>query len=329
MYWSVVLDFNYDASTGIFTILSMGSYLISWWVSVQTSTGNGLSLALVTSNFQNIIGDTIVNTTEIFSTAVINVNSVPFTLKLVNVGSGAVVYAPSVMSKAGLLIANNYQTSVTGMTGPTGATGATGATGSTGSTGSTGPTGATGITGVTGPTGATGSTGVTGNTGATGATGTTGTTGPTGLPGVTGVTGSTGATGLTGATGPRGATGTAGVTGITGADGNTTANLIFPPISNSVAIKSQITQLTSKQITTTMPNQLIKIDAMIYGAATQGIGSGGFKIVNSNIMRVMVEETQQTVGYAAVAQTLANVKWHNFCTWKFHRYYLGISSPNP
>ncbi|WP_312560242.1 hypothetical protein [Anaerospora sp.] len=201
---------SYDALTGVITINQPGKFLINWFVASQASAGsNSIAFSVMTSQGDNIRGESPVKLGEVVGFAVIQVDGAPLTLQLVSQTPNTVWYAQVAEVKAALSLTEVLEE-----------TGATGATGETGSTGATGVTGATGETGATGGTGATGATGATGGTGATGATGTTGATGETGATGATGGTGATGATGTTGATGETGATGATGGTGATGAAGD-------------------------------------------------------------------------------------------------------------
>ena len=176
---------SYDALTGVITINQPGKFLINWFVASQASAGsNSIAFSVMTSQGDNIRGESPVKLGEVVGFAVIQVDGAPLTLQLVSQTPNTVWYAKVAEVKAALSLTEVLEE-----------TGATGATGETGSTGATGVTGATGETGATGGTGATGATGATGGTGATGATGTTGATGETGATGATGGTGATGAAG--------------------------------------------------------------------------------------------------------------------------------------
>ena len=220
---------SYDVETGLITINQTGRYFINWWVATQTLVGTqDIKFSIVTSQGDDLPGESPLKTNEVVGFALIQVDSEPITFSLVNKTTSSVKYAVFLTDVAQLVLGQLTEeingptgsTGATGSTGSTGASGATGFTGATGATGTTGETGATGTgtTGATGFTGTTGATGTTGETGATG-TGTTGSTGASGSTGTTGFTGDTGATGSTGATGVTGFTGTTGTTGTTGATG--------------------------------------------------------------------------------------------------------------
>ncbi|QDR79492.1 hypothetical protein [Sporomusa termitida] len=212
---------SYDPATGIITINKAGRYLVNWWVATQSTLGSsGINFAIITSQGAEFSGESPMKIGEVVGFVLLQVDSVPITLRLVNRSLNTAAYSGIVNSKAFLALAEVPQeTGVTGATGATGETGAVGATGATGATGETGAVGATGATGATGETGAVGATGATGATGETGAVGATGATGATGETGAVGATGATGATGETGAVGATGATGATGETGATGATG--------------------------------------------------------------------------------------------------------------
>ncbi len=229
-------DVSYDSGTGVITIGQPGRYFINWWVATQTSLGpNAVIFSIITSQDDDIPGNTPLKTGEVAGFALIQVDTAPVTLSLVNKTASSVAYITLIAEKAHLVLGQLEEivggatgaTGITGTTGTTGVTGITGATGDVGPTGATGETGATGDVGTTGATGATGATGDVGTTGATGETGATGdigTTGATGETGATGAIGKTGATG-TGTTGSTGATGAMGETGTTGTTGSTGATM--------------------------------------------------------------------------------------------------------
>ncbi|MGH4052942.1 MAG: BclA C-terminal domain-containing protein [Clostridium sp.] len=210
----------YNSLTGEIVINKAGRYFINWWVATQSAIGpNNINFSIQSSQGDNLMGASPVKQNEVVGYALIQVDSAPISLRLINTTLNSVFYSSSVPIKAFLVLGEIQETDST--TGITGATGATGLTGETGGIGTTGNTGVTGTTGETGATGDTGATGTIGDTGITGAIGNTGETGATGVSGVTGITGPTGSTGITGTTGVTGDTGNTGVTGTTGAIGLT------------------------------------------------------------------------------------------------------------
>jgi len=163
-------DVSYDSGTGVITIGQPGRYFINWWVATQSALGdNAVIFSIVTSQDEDIPGNTPLKTGEVAGFALIQADTAPVTLSLVNKTASPVAYTTLMAEKAHLVL-GQLEEIAGGATGATGVTGATGTPGITGASGTTGATGATG-TGTTGATGLTGATGSIGNTGATGATG--------------------------------------------------------------------------------------------------------------------------------------------------------------
>lgn len=198
---------NYNPTTGVVTFTQPGRFVIHWWIATQSSmSSNGAAFALSSSQGDFLEGSSPIRTSEVYGFGIIEVDTAPVTMTLVNITNSTVVYSSIVPLKGSMIIVEDDFSS-TGPTGPTGPAGVAGPTGPIGPTGATGATGPAGVPGATGP------------IGPTGPTGATGPTGPTGLPGVTGPTGPIGPTGATGATGPTGLPGVTGPTGPTGASG--------------------------------------------------------------------------------------------------------------
>jgi hypothetical protein len=168
-------NISYSPVTGVITFNEAGRYIVNWWVaSAATISTNGVVFSLISSQGDNLKGDSPIKTGEIYGQGIIDTGVPMITLSLVNTSTADVSYSAIVPIKASLMIVQDdfSGTGGTGPTGPTGYTGPTGARGSTGPTGYTGPigVGSTGPTGFTGPIGV-GSTGSTGYTGPTGASG--------------------------------------------------------------------------------------------------------------------------------------------------------------
>lgn len=136
-------DMIYDTSTGVITINTPGQFLINWSIATQASISNeGIVFAIRTSQGNDFVNDSPIKTGQVVGVCIINVETVPVTVSLVNVSQSTYYYSELVPVKAGLTV---YSSEIgSGATGPTGATGATGADGTTGPTGDTGPTGAGG-----------------------------------------------------------------------------------------------------------------------------------------------------------------------------------------
>ena len=141
---SIYGSVSYDDTTGIITINQTGRYFVNWWVATQSFLGSGAaSFSLVSSQGDEIAGNSPLKTGEVVGVALIQVDAAPITFSLVNTTANAVRYSIFSEDKASLVLGE-----ITEQTeGPTGVTGPTGSTGPTGATGSTGPAGATGATG--------------------------------------------------------------------------------------------------------------------------------------------------------------------------------------
>ena len=176
-------NISYNAATGVITFNEAGRYVFDWWVATQSSLSSiGVVFALTSSQGGSLGGNSPMKTGEVYGAGIIEVDSAPVTVSLVNTTAQTVYYSSIVPLKATLVVIEDdpAQTGPTGPTGPTGDTGPTGPAGATGPTGDAGPTGPTGATGPLGPAGEQGPTGDTGPTGQTGDTGPTGPTGDTG-----------------------------------------------------------------------------------------------------------------------------------------------------
>jgi hypothetical protein len=62
-----------------------GRYLITWWVATQSSLGlHSLSFAVVSSQGNNINAVSPIKTGEVIGIAIIEVDSIPMTLRLIS-----------------------------------------------------------------------------------------------------------------------------------------------------------------------------------------------------------------------------------------------------
>lgn len=139
----------YNSVTGEIVINKIGRYFVNWWVTTQASIGapNNIAFKIQTSQGDNLIGNSPIKTGEVVGFAIIQVDSAPIALRLINITPTAsgVNYSTTVPIKANLVIGEIPEEvgSITGVTGVTGATGpGVGATGATGANGVTGATGA-------------------------------------------------------------------------------------------------------------------------------------------------------------------------------------------
>ncbi|GEM_PF-507332 len=139
-------NISYDSITGVITLNETGRYVFNWWVTTQLSTSsNGIVFALSSSN-DSQVGNSPIRTGEVVGFGIIEVESAPLTVSLVNESTSSVTYGLNVPVKAALMVVHD-EPGLIGPTGPTGPTGDTGPTGPTGATGDTGPTGPTGAAG--------------------------------------------------------------------------------------------------------------------------------------------------------------------------------------
>ena len=137
----------YNPITGQIVINKEGRYFINWWVATQASIGspNNISFEIQTSQGDKLIGNSPIKTGEIVGFAIIQVDSAPIALRLINITTISVAYSTTVPIKANLVL-GEVPEEIGGISG-SGSTGATGITGTTGLTGTTGDTGLTGATG--------------------------------------------------------------------------------------------------------------------------------------------------------------------------------------
>lgn len=114
-------NITYDSSTGIVTINETGLYKIDWWVAIQSSPSvTGAQFSLVSSQGDNVIGNSPLKTDEVVGIAVINAESVPLEIQIKN--NTAVVYlASNLPVKASITIVKESFDAEEGPTGPTAA----------------------------------------------------------------------------------------------------------------------------------------------------------------------------------------------------------------
>jgi len=128
-------NISYDSITGVITLNETGRYVFNWWVTTQLSTSsNGIVFALSSSN-DSQVGNSPIRTGEVVGVGIIEVESAPLTVSLVNESTSSVTYGLNVPVKAALMVVHDEP----GLIGPTGPTGPTGDTGPTGPTGATEP----------------------------------------------------------------------------------------------------------------------------------------------------------------------------------------------
>ncbi len=94
---------SYDALTGVITINQPGKFLINWFVASQASAGSSsIAFSVMTSQGDNIRGESPVKLGEVVGFAVIQVDSAPVTLQLVSQNPNIVWYSQVAEIKAAL-----------------------------------------------------------------------------------------------------------------------------------------------------------------------------------------------------------------------------------
>lgn len=271
-----------DISTGTFSILKPGTFLINWWVGTQSSTSSsaiGFGLKGIANNsttydaYQAAVNP--LKTGEISGTSllVISDEMVPYKFQLVNItgysdynqDTAIVVLGLYTTAQAGIVI-----TEIDGI-GNIGPVGPQGPAGPAGPQGNIGPAGPTGPQGPVGPQGPTGNQGLKGDRGPIGLTGPRGEMGPKGLTGDRGPIGSDGPVGPIGPIGPQGLTGPQGPTGPAGPQGpsfkisalNTSVYNDYLPLSvqhNQPLLFNKIDTTFILDKTSTTPSSSVTID---------------------------------------------------------------------
>lgn len=126
---------SYNTLTGELTLLSIGRYVINWWLALQSSpSNNGAAFALESSQGDLIEGNSPLKTDEVYGIGIIDVQTAPVTVSLKNIGTGAMYLSTVVPLQGTMVLLEDVLDAGTGATGATGPTGATGVTGSTGAT---------------------------------------------------------------------------------------------------------------------------------------------------------------------------------------------------
>jgi len=77
---------SYNPLTGVVTINKAGRYFINWWVATQATLGStGVAFSIETSQGDQLPGASPIKIGEVVGFALIQVDSVPITLSLVNI----------------------------------------------------------------------------------------------------------------------------------------------------------------------------------------------------------------------------------------------------
>lgn len=98
-------DVTYDTGSGVITFNRVGRYLINWWIATRSSlSANEIVFSLVSSQGDDIIGNSPIKTGEVYGTAIINVETAPATLSLINQSLAEIFYSTQVPVKATMTI---------------------------------------------------------------------------------------------------------------------------------------------------------------------------------------------------------------------------------
>ena len=95
----------YNSVTGEITINKTGRYFINWSVATQTSLGaSNITFSIQTSQGDDLIGNSPIKTGEVVGFTIIQVDSAPVALRLINETSNTVFYSTLVPIKANLVL---------------------------------------------------------------------------------------------------------------------------------------------------------------------------------------------------------------------------------
>lgn len=100
-------DIDYDSLTGVITFNQTGSYAITWWVATQSSTSPETVFALSPSLGNSLAGNSPLKKGTVSGTGVIDVDTPPLTLSLINSSLNPFYYSAQVPLKATLVAVRN------------------------------------------------------------------------------------------------------------------------------------------------------------------------------------------------------------------------------
>jgi len=93
----------YDSLTGQIVINKAGRYFINWSISTQASLdSSNINFSIQTSQGDDLIGNSPIKPGEFIGSAIIQVDSAPIALRLINKTSNSVVYSTLVPIVANL-----------------------------------------------------------------------------------------------------------------------------------------------------------------------------------------------------------------------------------
>lgn len=100
-------DIDYDSSTGVITFNQTGSYVVTWWVATQSSISPETIFALSPSLGNPLTGNSPLKKGTVSGTGVIDVDTPPLTLSLINASLNTFYYSAQVPLKATLVVVRN------------------------------------------------------------------------------------------------------------------------------------------------------------------------------------------------------------------------------
>ena len=125
-------DIVYNTQTGEITINKLGRYYVNWSVATQSALGApDVTFSIISSRGHNIPGSTPLKIGQIIGFGVIQADSVPIILRLVNKETADIYYSSTAELNAHLVVSELLE-NTEGKIGPTGPPGPAGETGPTG-----------------------------------------------------------------------------------------------------------------------------------------------------------------------------------------------------
>ncbi len=98
-------NISYNTGTGLVTLSETGKYAAYWWIATQTGQStNGMAFDLVTSQGDQIAGNSPIKSDEVTGFGIINIDAAPVTLSIQNTSNNTIYYSTSVDTKASLMI---------------------------------------------------------------------------------------------------------------------------------------------------------------------------------------------------------------------------------
>ncbi len=96
---------SYNPANGVITINQSGRFVFNWWVATQSAASPaGVVLALVTSEFDVLTGNSPAKTGQTNGVGVVEVGAPPVTVTLRNTGGGTMYFSSQMPVKASLVV---------------------------------------------------------------------------------------------------------------------------------------------------------------------------------------------------------------------------------